>query len=364
MDARRTTTRILRALLLGVLGMLALALLIIVLALPSLARHKTRQALDNLQGARGDFQDVQVSLVPLRYTITHLEIRQKDSLLRQPLLYAERIAVTLSAGPLLRGVLSGKIDAERVKVVMEEPEPGGDDRLPPLSKLVPVKAVLERLQLRDSELLYAWVRKNGWPSLWVHHLEATLENLGSRPGLVTGPMDLAARGTFGGKGTTWVVVSAFPEAERLTFAGRAGLEGFDPSQMSAYLKVKKGVELTPGSFSMRMRFRCQEGRLEGVIDPHLRGSELKSGGDPGSALKVLFGKIAMAFSGPTEGTRPGGAIAVQDDLTDPTLQLAPRLEKVIENGFSLGLQEALRREYAGKVEPSSKPEPTPLKARK
>jgi hypothetical protein len=57
-------------------------------------------------------------------------------------------------------------------------------------------------------------------------------------------------------------------------------------------------------------------------------------------------------------------IEVSDDLTDPKLQLGPRLEKVIENGFVLGLQETLKRSYSGKTEASSNPAPTPLKAQK
>jgi len=115
---------------------------------------------------------------------------------------------------------------------------------------------------------------------------------------------------------------------------------------------------------MRMSFRCEDGKLIGKVDPHLEGSELRSDGDVGSALKVFFGKIALANATPTEGTRSSGIIAVRDDLSNPKLQLAPRLEKVIENGFSLGLQESLKRRYAGKTEASDKPEPTPLKAKK
>ena len=166
--------------------------------------------------------------------------------------------------------------------------------------------------------------------LWAHGIEATLENLGSRPGLVEGPMVLAARGKIARKGTVWFAVTADPLAERLTFAGSAGAQDFDPSQLNAYLSPKKDVTLTPGSYSMKMSFRCDAGKLTGT----------------------------------TEGTRPSGAIAIRDDLTDPKLQLAPRLEKVIENGFVLGLQEALKRQYSGKLEASSKPEPTPLKAKK
>ena len=343
---------------------MAAVLLVAAIALPPLARSKTREALAGMKDARGEFQDVNVSLFPLRYTITRLKISRKDALLKDPSFYAERLTVTLRWAPLLRGVFAGNLDGERVKAVFEEPRPGPDTPLPSLSELVPVRAVLERVQLRDSEVLYAWVRKEGWPMLWAHGIEATLENLGSRPGLVDGPMVLAARGKIARKGTVWFAVTADPLAERLTFAGSAGAQDFDPSELNAYLSPKNDVTLTPGSYSMKMSFRCEAGKLTGTIDPQLVGSEVQSDGDVGSALKVFLGKIVLANAGPTEGTRPSGAIAIRDDLTDPKLQLAPRLEKVIENGFVLGLQEALKRQYSGKLEASSKPEPTPLKAKK
>jgi len=364
MASRTRRGRVPRILLLVLLGVVALALLVGAIGLRPLARSKTREALAGMKGARGEFQDVDVSLFPLRYTITRLKIFQKEALLPDPTLYAERLTVTLRWAPLLRGVFAGDVDGERVKAVLEEPKPGPDTPMPSLAELVPVKAVLERLQLRDSEVLYAWVRKEGWPMVWSHHIEGTIENLASRPGLVEGPMVVAARGRIQGKGTVWFKVTADVWAERLTFAGNAGAEGFDPSQLNAYLSPKQDVNLTPGSYSMTMSFRCQDGKLVGTVDPHLVGSELRSDGDPGSALKAFFGKIALGLSGPTEGTRPSGAIAVRDDLTDPKLQLAPRLEKVIENGFSLGLQESLKRQYAGKTEASDKKEPTPLKAKK
>jgi len=317
-----------------------------------------------MKGARGEFQDVQVSLFPLRYTISRLKIFRKDALLNEPALYAERITATLRWSRLLRGVFAGNVEGERVKAVLEEPEPGPDTPLPSLGELIPVPVVIERAQLRDSQVLYAWVRKQGWPMVWAHGIEATLENLASRSELQQGPMVVAARGLIGGKGTVWFTVTADLWAEHLTFAGSAGAEGFDPSQLNAYFAPKKNVALTPGRYSMRMTFRSEAGRLIGSIDPHLEGTELESAGEPGSALKVFFGKIALALSGPTEGTRPSGVIAVRDDLTDPKLQLAPRLEKVIENGFSLGLQESLKRQYAGRTEASDKREPTPLKAQK
>jgi uncharacterized protein DUF748 len=363
MAPRSTRTTLLRVGL-ALLGAIALALVIIALALPSWARNKTREALDGLDGARGDFQDVEVTLFPLRYTVTRLKVTQDDAVLKQPFFYAERLEVTLRASSLLRGVLAGSVQADRVKFVLEQPKPGGDGRMPPLSKLLPMKAVVERLQLHASEVLYVWVREKGRPSLWFHGIEATLENLGSRPGLTEGPMELVAVGTIGGKGAARVTVTARPHAERLTFHATANLDGFDPAQMNAYLSATKDVTVTPGVFATRMRLRSEAGRLRGVVDPQLRDSGLQGSGDLGSALKALFGKVAMTMTGPTEGTGPGGAIAVTDDLTDPKLQLAPVLEKVVENGFILGLQEALTRNYHGPPDHQAKPEPTPLKARK
>jgi hypothetical protein len=363
MAPRSTRTTLLRVGL-ALLGALALALVIIALALPPWARAKTREALDGLDGARGDFQDVKVTLFPLRYTVTRLKVTLDESLLKQPFFYAERLEVTLRASSLLRGVLAGSVEGDRVKFVLEQPKPGGDGRMPSLSKLIPMKAVAERVQLHAAEVLYVWVREQGWPSLWFQGIEATLENLGSRPGLAEGPMELVAVGTIGRKGTARVTVSARPHAERLTFHATASLDGYDPAQMNAYLSATKGVTLKPGVFGTRMRFRCEAGRLRGVVDPQLRDSGLQGSGDLGSALKALFGKVAMSVTGPTEGTAPSGTIAVTDDLTDPKLQLAPVLEKVVENGFILGLQEGLTRNYHGPPDHQAKPEPTPLKARK
>ena len=350
--------------LLVLLGVVAVLLLVAAIAVRPLARSKTREALAGMKGARGEFQDVDVSLFPLRYTITRLKISRNDALLPDPALYAERLTVTLRWAPLLRGVFAGKVDGERVKAVLEEPKPGPDTPLPSLTELVPVKAVVERLQLRDSEFLYAWVRKEGWPMLWAHHIEATLENLDFRPGLVEGPMVVAARGRIGGKGTVWFTVTGDPWAERLTFEGNAGAEGFDPSQLNAYLAPKKDINLTPGSYSMKMSFRCEQGKLTGTVDPHLVGTELRSDGTPGARSRRFSGRLPSDLPGPPREPGRAGPSRSATTSRDPKLQLAPRLEKVIENGFSLGLQEALKRQYAGKTVASDKQEPTPLKARK
>jgi len=344
---------------------LALLVVVVAVSLHPLARSRTRAALDGLEGAHGEFLDARLSLFPLRYTVTHLKIRNLETRVREPFFYAESVTVDLRWASLFRGRLVGSIDAHGVKMVLEQPKPGGKLRLPSLSDLVPVAAVLERLQLTKGEALYAWVREQNQPILWFHDIEATLENLGSRPGLTEGPLVLNARGQFVRQGTMRVSVTAEPFATPLVFAGEAVAEDVDLSQMNPYIAATKGVKLTPGAFSMKMSFASKNGRLTGTVDPHLTGTEIQSADeDLGSKLTALLGKISLTVSGQTEGTRPSGRIAVSDDFRDPSLQLVPVLEKTIENGFLLGMQESLKRAYAGppgKQPDQAKPEATPLK---
>ena len=284
--------------------------------------------------------------------------------MQEPIFYAESVAVDLRWASLFRGRLIGSIDARGVKLVLEQPKPGGKLRLPSLSELVPVAAVLERLQLTNAEVLYAWVREQNQPTLWFHEIEATLENLGSRPGLTEGPLVLVARGQFVRKGTMPVTVTAEPYATPLVFAGEA-VAG-DPGPLPDEL-LHRGDhgEAHPGAFSMKMSFASKKGRLTGTVDPHLTGTEIQSAdADLGSKLKALLGKISLSVSGPTEGTQSSGRIAVSDDFRDPSLQLVLVLEKTIENGFLLGMQEGLKRAYSGppgKQPDQAKPEATPLK---
>ena len=271
MAPRSTRTTLLRVGL-ALLGALALALVLIALVLPVVgAEQRPARPWTDWTAPGATSRTCKVTLFPLRYTVTRLKITPNEAVLKQPFFYAERSRSRCAPGASSAACSAGTVEGDRVKLVLEQPKPGGDGRMPSLAKLIPMKAVAERLQLHDSEVLYAWVREKGRPSLWSHGIEATLENLGSRPGLAEGPMELAAAGTIAAKGKARVTVSARPHAERLTFSATASLDGFDPAQMNAYLSATKGVTLTSGVFATRMQFRCEAGRLEGVVRPRAAG---------------------------------------------------------------------------------------------
>jgi Domain of Unknown Function (DUF748) len=329
----------------GILSVLVVGFLA---AAQPLARWQTRRWLQELHGVQGDFLDARLSFFPLVYGVTHLKLSQPERQTKEPLLYADDLSLQLLWGQLLHGRLVARVQGRGVKVVLEQPKPGSSGRLPDLSSLVPVRLLLDRVQAKQGEVLYVWVHQKDRPTMWFHDIEATLENVGSRPELATGPMTLAATGMVQRSGRMSVVVQADTYAVPLSFRGTASLDDFDASEMNALIDSQKGVKLSPGVFSLRMSFESAAGRLNGRVEPHLRGSEVVAqDGNLGSALTALFGRISMAVSSQPDGTTAGGAILVHDELTEPYRQLLPSMEKVVENGFLLGLQETLRRVYAG-----------------
>ncbi len=342
------------------LVLVGFALLLVVLsaALQPLVRWQTRKLLDGLEGAGADFSDAHLTIFPLRYRITHLKIRDRPPKTKEPVFYADELAIRLRWDRLLTGKLVGTVEGRQAKVVLHQPGEGSQSRLPPIEQLVPFRAELERAQASQGEVLYIWVREQHQPSVWFHHIEATLENVGSRPGITEGPMVLSARGKVQRSGTMTVSIKADPYATPLSFAGKATLSGFDPSEINAFLVTQKGVKLTPGRFDLEMSFECRQGCLRGWISPRLTGTKISAAdGDVGSALRALFGKVSMTFASPTEGTQPSGRIAIAEDLTDPKRQLWPTMEKVVEDGLVIGLEEAVKRTFGDKRvdEPARKP---------
>ena len=343
--------------------------LVVVLGLFGLARPvarwQTRRWLQNLPGFEGDFLDARLSVFPLVYGVTHLKLSQPGRHSGEPLLYADDLSLQLLWGPLLRGHLVARAQASGVKVVLEQPPPGTPARLPEFSQLIPVPILLDRAQVRRGEVLYVWVYQEGRPTMWFHAIEATLENVASRAQLAPGPMTLAATGTVQRSGTMSVAVEAAPYASPLSFRGGASMEAFDVAQMNGLIASQKGVKLSPGLFSMRMTFDSKAGILNGRVEPSLQGSAvIARDAQLGSALTALVGRISMVLSQPADGTTASGAILVRDELTEPDRQLLPSMEKVVENGFLLGLQESLRRVYAGGPSPSTgqaEKRPTELK---
>jgi Domain of Unknown Function (DUF748) len=338
---------------------IALLILGVYVGLQPLARYETQHVLDSVNGYFGSFQDVHVSILPLRYEVTHLKLEPTSEKSR-PLIYAEKTVAGVDWKWLLHGKVRLTASVYKANIVLSEARgKAATQNLPDLAatmtKILPGQ--LHRLQLRDSEITYIFHNEKSAegqqkqasegrstvPKLWIHELEATVENLASRSELAEGATTLVAAALLNNSGTISFFATADPLANTLTFAGQFSLQ--DMQLVDAYNLVdsKSDLAFTKGTLDLLARFGCDRGRLTGAIQPVLKNAEVKATDDniinnvkawaANLGVKLLSDRIpgrnALSTVIPIEGT-----------LTDPQIQLWPTIFGIIRNAFVQGIAES------------------------
>jgi hypothetical protein len=328
---------------------------------PFVARH-TRQVLADLKGYRGSFDDVSVSLLHLSYTIDGLKLVQVPTppggSQKRPFFFAQRIEIGLHFRDLVhKHELVGDVQIDRPKLNLiagksqstsqtkvADPELGDK-----IKKLSPLE--VERIQLRDAEVAFTDDTTQGSPSIWLHQLDGTLENLATRVGLSHGePTTLAASGTLQNTGNVSIFVTADPLSKKLGFSGRASVEGLALRDVGNFLVQKADVAPTRGSIDLFAEFDAHDGRIAGGVKPVLKNADLKPAkGGLGPTVKAWVADAALRiFSDRVPGRNAVAAVVpMQGTVDGPQAQLWPTLWGVLRNAFVNGLEAGFTRLPAG-----------------
>jgi len=343
---RRGTKR-----LLVTLAVLALLLVAARVALDPLVTWRTRKILAGMDGMRGRFQDVQVSVHDLSYSIVGLRIEKLGAGgVALPYFQVRKARFGLYFKELVRGNVVAVIDLDKPKLTLvsaknqqdqgveEAPEVGWG-----LEALAPFR--MDRVQVKDGELLWVDASEPERPELWLHRIEGTLENFATRKALSKNePTVLAARGVLQRSGAVSVFATADPLAKKLTFAGQGRLEGLKLPELATLVTSKADVAPDKGELDMSIRFRAEDGRLSGGVRPILKDAGTKPAKDGiGPKLKSLLADASLEiFSDDVPGRDAvATTIPIQGTVHDPKAQAVPTILGILRNAFVRGLQDGL-----------------------
>lgn len=338
---------------LWVIGVIVVLLIAGRIALnPFVSRH-TQKVLDSLHGYRGSFDTVSVRLWKLSYTIDGLKLVQVPTppggSEKRPFFYAKRIEIGLHwrdlihkhelvgtvelDGPKLNLIAASDKSKSQTKIV--DPELGEK-----IKKLSPLD--VERIELKKAEVAFTDDTSRGQPSVWLHDLDATVENLATRVGLSHGePTTLAASGTLQKTGQVSVFVTADPLSKKLGFSGRASVEDLSLQDVGNFL-VKK-AELAPekGAIDLYAEFDAHDGVISGGVKPILKDVRVKPAkGGIMPAIKSWIADAALKiFSDRVPGRNATAAvIPLKGTVNGPSPQLWPAVWGVLRNAFVAGLR--------------------------
>jgi len=315
------------------------------LILDPVAAHYTRRALEGMPDFKGSFEHVHVGILPPSYTITHLKlIEARGGLWKEPLVYAERVRAEILWRKLLERSLVARtrIDGPKVTIARaherkaKEAGPSLGEQLRQMSPLT-----IDRVEVRDGEVLWAESPAKDAPRIWLHDIEAAVENFATRPALAKGrPTILTLSAIVQKSGRLTTFVSADPFAKALTFAGRASIERLDLRDLYAFLAEKANMQARKGTFDLFAEFEAKNGTLTGGVKPVLKNVDFAPT-DKGlvDKLKAWLADKAVELASDRVPGRNAVAtvIPIRGTLDNPHAQLMPAVLGVIRNAFVVGL---------------------------
>jgi hypothetical protein len=294
---------------------------------------------------------VDVSIHKLSYSIRGLRIEKVSAAgAALPFFEAERLDLGLYWKELLRGNLVAGIRLLRPKLNLIAAEQKSERQLEDagtvgfqVSELAPFR--LERVEVQEGQVLFVDATAKERPELWVHRIEATLENFATREALAEGePTVLALRGVLQKTGKLTLFATMDPMAKLLTFSGQARLEGLQLVELGELLIAKTGLSPKGGTMDMSARFIAKNGAIRGGVRPVLKNPEVGQG-KPGLGEKLKAGLVDLSLDLFSDDIprRDGVAttIPIRGDLNAPQVQAVPTILGIVRNAFVTGLADSL-----------------------
>jgi len=348
-----------------VLAGLALLLIAVRIALNPVADHYVHRWLNQFPTLGGDYQGLSISMFPPGLELRDLRLYERPRVGNEPpLVQAERVRGRVSVGQLLRGdtVIRARVDEPKLSYVIRKPveaevketarrleEPAKE--LLRLVRALPAHTV-ERVELRDGELLVVDAREKGSPSVHVHGLEATLENLPTSAEMSRGlPTLFAASGTVEESGKLSLFLTLDTFQKQPTFAGRMRVSGQQLNDFNDLARAKADVVIPKGTMDLSAVFVARDGRIHGSLKPDMQGLDFKAADDDlGSKIKAALGDLALSL---TEDQREGPdrlatVVPINGKLDAPGIGLGSAVVGVLRNAFVEGIASGFKNLRPGK----------------
>jgi hypothetical protein len=328
------------------------------LLLNPLVKSRTQKILNGLDGYRGTFDDVSISLYKLSYTIDGLKLVQvpapRGGSDKRPFFFAQRIQLGLHWRDLIhKHELVGTVELDNPKINLVAGDDDEADQTKPqdprlgdkLKKLLPLD--VDRIELKQAEVAFSDDTSKGAPAIWLHELDATIENIATRVGLTHGePTTVAASGTLQKTGQVSIFVTADPLDKMLGFSGRASVEGLSLQDVGNFLVKKADLAPERGSIDLFAEFDAHDGRISGGVKPVLKDVHVKPAkGGVVPAIKAWVGNAALRIFSDRVPGRNAVAVVVpmEGTVSGPKAQLWPTVWGVLRNAFVTGLESGFAR---------------------
>lgn len=328
------------------------------LGLDVFVTHEVQKAFDIFsEGYQATFADVSVQPTRLGATVHEAKlVKPGAGGEKDPYFYAQKVQVGFSWRRLMRGELVTYVDAQKPKVSLILAKQRAKEQLQlevpdvqrKLKELMDVK--VDQVHIKDGELLLVDTTAASAPRLWVHHLEAALDNLEPSPKSEEKlPSTLTLKARFQSSATLTAMLTADPHQMAKTFTGRAELENLKLAELHGLVASKTGLTVDRGTLNLVADVTAQNGVLNGTLKPHVTDAHVTQGA-PGAdhAINAAFADSAVTLLADRSDGRKtiSTVIPLRGTINRPTVDFGPLVLSVLRNAFAIGLDEQWQQPQA------------------
>ena len=315
----------------------------------AIVRYATHRALAAVPGWKAEAGDANLSLFPLMYSVTDVNMVPDDETL--PIFYVGDLQTGLFWKDLIRGRVNAWCNIDRAKMTFFLIKITIPDIAEILQNLLPFQ--VQRVQLKQGEITIVFRHtrhqdlkhpEGDGPQIWFHDIEASMEGIASRVGLEKQVTTLALRSKLQRSGELNVFVTAdLLATDQLSFTGQMELRGLHLSDIDRELKPI-GLKVD-GTFDMLARFGVDHGNLKGAVQPFIKNGHVEAvQEDLLSKLKALLADAAIDILSDRVPERNAVAtvVPIHGKLLHPKADLWTTVWGVLRNAFVEGLIESIR----------------------
>ena len=222
----------------------------------------------------GSYDDVDISVLRLSYSIEELRLVKRNGRVPVPFVTAERIDYALDARALLRGRIRGAIAIARASLnLVDGPTaavrqgPAGVDWRITLRRLFPTN--VNRIEVRDGTLHFRNFHTDPEVDVYLGEVEIDVTNLAWRSGTQTESIGLRGKGVPMKSGAIEADVTLHRGAREPSFDCTFAVHGAQLAQWNDLWRAYLGIDVERGTARVDGELHARDGALSGTVTPSL-----------------------------------------------------------------------------------------------
>jgi len=279
-----------------ILGFAIVALLLIALraALPTILKHYVNDTLDELDGYSGSVADIDVRLWRGAYQIRGLNVVKTGGKVPVPFVEVSTVDLSVQWKALLQGSIVAEIElfepklnfvaAEKPEQRQTEPASNWTDSVRELSPFE-----INRVAIHDGQIHYRDFETRPRVDIFVQKLDATIHNI-TNTEKVGKNLYASFEGSALAMGSGQIRFQGRvnPYADQPTFSLGFSLSRLELKQLNNFLQAYANVDAEAGTFSLDAEFSASHGKFSGYAKPFIKDMQVLKWSDE---QEGFFGKL-------------------------------------------------------------------------